>query len=427
MNQFLINFIAYLLLWIVFFSRIRRFNLFMIAWTGFTVSSFLSYLSVINNLYYYSLDFAFDTSSLETLALVLATNLIISLPLWKVDERKIRLLSINTELPFLRYFVIVNIVFFTIVSVLKIYEVSVIGTITSYSEVYQMMNDDESTMMLRDLLYTNYFLRTLSGIGGSYCPTIAPFILLYFLNKIAKHKKLSSKYLFGITVTLIPVLLQGIANASRGMIFFSMFQVLFYYIIIRHYLRTETRKIIMAGGVLIIVLFFGVTYAITESRVADRRSSYTADDDISIYFGQPMLNACYFQDKIKYHPWGKRLLDIREGSGSVQKFRDYWNPRTGSAVHLFKTYYGDLYLEFGLIGAFFFMLMYTGSWDIMVIRKYQNPIYVPFLWHYFHTVIFGIFDFYNPTKLMGIWFILLIILCYYLNMKQKKYVPSTRL
>ena len=158
MNYFLINFFIYLLLWFFFYWRIKRFNLFMIVWSGYTLSSLMSYISVIGNYYYYPVDFAYKVSSFGVLLSVLAINLIISIPFMKVDERKIRLSEINMDLPIVRYFVQFSVPFFIIVSIMRIYEVTTIETVISYGDLYDMVNDEDSTTLLRDLLYSNTFL-----------------------------------------------------------------------------------------------------------------------------------------------------------------------------------------------------------------------------------------------------------------------------
>ena len=388
----------------------------MIVWSGYTLSALMSCFAVVNNLYYSSIDFTYQTTCIAPLFFLLTTNLIISLPFRKIDERKIELTRINTDLPIYKAFVYFSLFFFFIISIMKIYEATAIQTVSSYSDVYQMMNDGDSTKMLRDLLYTNSFLRTLSGIGGSYCPTMAPLIIIYLFNKVIKKRELKIETVFCFIITLIPVVLHGVTNASRGGIFFEMFQLLFFYMIIRPYLKKKIRKIFLIGSILVLTLFWGISYAITESRLETRQGSYTAYEEIMIYFGQPMLNVCYYQDKIKYHPMGKRFLDIREG-GENQTFKDYWNNKTGAQVQIFKTYYGDVYLEFGLVGAFLFVILYTSAWNSVVLKKYRQPLFIPFVWYYFLTLIFGVFDFKNLFNIYSIWLFILILLCIYISSK----------
>ena len=421
MNYILINAIVYIILWIVFYTRIKRFNLFMIVWSGYTLSSLMSYISISMNLYYYPLSFVYSEFSIQPLLYTLAVYLIISLFFYKVDERKINLLDININTPVYRSFVNYSLLLFFVVSILKIYESIALETVSSYGEIYQGMHDEETKTLLRDILYSNWFLRILSGAGGAYCTTMAPLMMMYFFKKIAIKKKLTFYYLFCILIIVIPVLLQGVINASRGNLFFSFFQLLFYYIIICHYLSKSVRRKISLIAIIAVILFSAISYGITESRVETRGSKYTAFEDIMLYFGQPTLNACYFQDRVKNHPMGKRFLDIRDSEKNTLSFTDYWEHKTGcqGQIQLFKTCYGDLYVEFGIIGSFVFIIFYTLIWNRLVISHYQNPMYIPFLWLYFNFLIFGIFNF-KVVKLADTWVILLIILCIYINSTTKK-------
>lgn len=423
MNYILINFFIYLLLWLFFSWRIKRFNLFMIVWSGYTLSSLMSYISVIGNYYYYPVDFAYKVSSLGVLLSVLAINLIISIPFMKVDERKIRLSEMNMDLPIVRYFVQFSVPFFIIVSIMRIYEVTAIETVISYGDLYDMVNDEDSTTLLRDLLYSNTFLKMLSGVGGRYCTVMAPFLLLYFFNKIAKDRKITFEYILCMIFAVIPVVLQGVTIASRGSLFFSLAELFFFYYIIKSYISKRIRKIIIFVSIFFIFVMSGLFLSITESRVETRRSLYSSFEDIMIYAGQPMLNACYFHDRIHYHPMGKRILDIRESNGKQMVFREYWNLKTGCEVQLFKTYYGDLYLEFGLLLAFVFTIVYTLLWNMLVIKKYKKAIYLPFLYYYFHILIFSYFNF-DKLKWISIWTGLLILICLYISSSSRVYSIS---
>lgn len=383
----------------------------------------MSYISVVGNYYYYPVDFAYKFSSFGVLLLVLAINLIISIPFMKVDERKIRLVEINMDLPIVRYFIQFSIPFFIIVSIMRIYEVTAVESVISYGDLYDMLNDEDSTTLLRDLLYSNTLLKMLSGVGGRYCTVMAPLILLYFFNKIAKYHKIKIEYILCMIFAVIPLVLQGVTIASRGALFFSLTELFFFYFIIKSYISKRLRKIILFVSIFFFVSMSGLFLSITESRVETRNSMYSSFEDIMIYAGQPMLNACYFHDRIYYHPMGKRILDIRESNGKHMVFRDYWNNKTGCEVQLFKTYYGDLYLEFGLLIALAFTIIYTRLWNMLVIKKYKNAIYLPFLYYYFHILIFSYFNF-DKLKWISIWTGLLIIICLYINFNSRDYSIS---
>ena len=424
MNIFLLNFIIYTILWLYFFLREKRFNFFMIAWSCFTISALMSFLAIVNDYYYYSKSTVMVNKSILPLACLLLTNLIISLPIRKVDERRIDLRNISFDMPFFKTFVSFNLFFYTIISIMKAYEALAINTVSSYVEIYEMMNDEESTTMLRDILYSAPILRFLSGVGGNYCPTMAPLMIVYYFAKIVKSKRISLKVSYGIIVTLLPVVLQGVTGASRGMIFFSMFQLLFYYLIIKEYLPKKIKRFICIAAIGIVVGFAAISYVITDSRMETRANSKTINEDIMIYFGQPMLNVCYFHDKIKHHPMGARMLDIREKSGENSTFTDYWNYRTGAEMQLFKTYYGDVFIEFGSF-AFLFIILYTLLWNKIVLKNFYKPMFIPFLWFYFHTLIFAVFNF-KKISFMNIWMIMLIWLCFLINKRSKKMCVSKK-
>jgi oligosaccharide repeat unit polymerase len=392
----------------------------MVAWTGYTLSAMISCFAVANNYYYHNLSFVHKESSILPLLCVLIVNLIFSVPFIKVDERKIDILKINIDTPVYKNFVKYSLLLFFVVSILRIYESLALDTVSSYGEIYQEIHDEDSQTLLRDILYSNPLLRILSGAGGVFCSTMAPLMMMYFFKKISIKRKMTIEYMFCIIIIIIPVILQGVINASRGNIFFSLFQLLFYYILIKKYLSKYIRMYISLAALIAVAFFSSISYLITESRVETRGSSYTAFEDVMMYFGQPTLNACYFQDRVKNHPMGKRMLNIRDTKNDNSSFRDYWEQKTGAQgqIQLFKTCYGDLYLEFGLVGAFLFIIVYSFIWDKTVIKHFKNPVYIPFLWIYFNSLVYGIFNF-KIVRLTDIWMVLLIIMCIYINSTSK--------
>ena len=395
----------------------------MVVWTGYTVSALMSYIALEGDFYYYKEETVLRTVTWEPLLFVLIFYLIVSIPIWKVDERNIDFSKINFNNSLFKSFVQFNLIFFVVVSALKIYELTVISSMSSFGELYEFYHDDSiQNRNLVAIIYQNRLLQMISGVGGYYCPTMSPLLVVYYISRIARTHKLDSETILGIIIALIPVLISGVIGASRGSIFFSMFLLLFYYMIIRHYINKSTKRIIVGVAVLVVALFVSISYAITDSRVEERGSSYTAGTDIMMYFGQPMINAGFYYDKIYYHPKGLRWLDRLYGIRSdnpVISYQDYWNNKTGSEVQLFKTLFGDLYLEFGLIGAFVVVMLTTLMWKKIVIQNYRKPIYMPFLWFYFNILIFGIFN-YKIDTFKGLWFPVFVIFCIMLSSKLKK-------
>ena len=422
MNIIQINTIIYIIFWIIFYHKIRRFNFFMVVWTSYTIGALMSYVALETGFYYEATkEQVLRTATFEPFFFVFLFYIIAIIPFWKVDERKIDLVGVNVNNKIYKTFANANLFLYSIVSVFKTYEMIVMQAFISYAEQYEISKGGEGES-LGALLYPNPILEHFSALGGTYCSMMAPLMMLYYLAKIAQTRKINFKISYAIVVTLIPVIAVGVVGASRGAIFFAMFQVSFYYLLIRRYISRGAKRKVFGAGLIALALVVGVSISITESREEAGKQRDTVSSIVN-YFGQPTLNASYvYYGKVKSHPMGARLFDKREGDKSkALPFQVYWSNVTGVPTHYFKSFYGDLYIEFGTFAALVFLLLYVSLWNRVVLTNYYKPIYLPFLWIYFHMLIYANFDFEKLTFLRNVWFPFLILFCVLLSRLLKKH------
>ena len=425
MNIFLFNSIIYIIIWVFFYYKIRRLNLFMIVWSGFTVTSIMGYIALETGFYLEaSKEQVLKNASWEPLLFSLICYLIVIAPFWKVDERKIDLRGVNIKNTIYRIFVKFNIIIYSIISIFKIYEMIVMQAFISYAEQYEISKGGEG-LSLGSLLYTNSILEHISALGGTYCNTMSPLMMLFFLAKISQSRKLGFGTSISIFVTLIPVVAVGVVGASRGAIFFAMFQITFYYFLVKQYLNKKTKKSIISLAIIVFSLFLGVSVAITESREESGAQNSTVSSIVN-YFGQPILNANYvYYGKVKQHPMGARFIDMRSRDENKNlPYQVYWSWTTGVSTHYFKSLYGDIYIEFGTFIGIVFLLIYSWLWNFIILRNYYKPVFFPFLWFYFYMLIYANFDFEKFSFINNVWFPFLILFCVILSKILKKNTVS---
>ena len=197
------------------------------------------------------------------------------------------------------------------------------------------------------------------------------------------------------------------------------------YVLFKKYLPPKVlRKVHLIGVVFASAIVF-YSVSITIARYQDPSQSSSG---ILRYFGEcfPNLNF-YIWDKVKIHPMGLRFFpeilkpELLTNWDSTSTMYAYWHHITGVPVLIFKTLFGDLYIDFGVMGAFvilcvFFKLLCS------ILRNgvtYYNISYVLF---FYQIVVFGFAGF---TQIGG--FNNLLIVCMVLfNVFLKSYFKCRR-
>ena len=122
------------------------------------------------------------------------------------------------------------------------------------------------------------------------------------------------------------------------------------------------------------------------------------------YFGEPFLNlGLVYWNSTDVHTYGIRYFpkllelyggfELPESKYGVDALREFWTRIYGVNMYYFKTFFGDLYMEFGVVGAFIVSaLTATGAW---LSKKLKNPLLCHFILYYYakNVVIWGIFGF----------------------------------
>lgn len=414
MNSLVLNFLLYLITWIFLILKIRRFNLYIFTWTCFTLSSLMSIFAINRGIYYYGVESLVDKLSFQPYVLAYIFNLILCYPLYKFDERKINLKSLKLTSSLFSILIKVSFVLCIACSIVKITELAVLNQM-NFNDIY---SDSVSGEFFWN--YSNPILQFLSGLGCSYCVTMAPVFFFYYVSRILNG---SNKHMtiICIIITLFPSIIQPILGASRGGIFFSVFRLFIYYFIIRKYLTVKQKRSIELLSIVGVVILFSVSMLITEDRWAKHTQSNTKYDPVIEYFGEPNLNLGYVMwDNVKEHPMGQRLLQITPSSYKADNpnlVNQYWSKRTNLQLGLFKSAFGDLYVEFGTLGAFIFIIIYVFIWDKFVFRKYYYYNRLPLVVYYFIIVIYGLFSFKNI--IIDKWFPVLILICIWIGIMVK--------
>lgn len=233
----------------------------------------------------------------------------------------------------------------------------------------------------------------------SICITPIFFYLQFY--RITKNQKVGISIIYtcvGFFAGVVPAILQG----SRGSLFFSFFAMVFVYMNFKDDIPVKVKKVLYALVImsLSVLAFYILTISVTRAK----GDSDVAVERIFRYFGEPFLNlGLVYWKSTDIHTYGIRFFpkllelfggfELPDSKYGVDALRDFWTRVYGVNMYYFKTLFGDLYMEFGIVGAYIVSaLIAAGTW---MAKKLKNPLICHFVLYYYarDLILWGIFGF----------------------------------
>ena len=390
------NFIAYALFFLYLLKTNKyRLNLQTFVALNFALEAFLGYYIFKNGIYQKTFGFK-DVSTLSVVPYIFCLLMVVMLihPLRHIET--VRRMDPNAKVEinekWQNYF---SYAFFALV-VLYFYMNQLLVNqrpeFVEYGEIYEKMASGNLERFSSPIMNAIYFrLITLIRL-------LSPFVYYFQFSILASKNKKESKLqpmvlIFGsFLLSVFP----DIESASRGAMYFSAMQLCFFLFI---YFKSFTRgvKIVtltaISGSLLLLVVF---SMAISYSRFGEGKEG---NEQIFRYFGEPYPNLGFnVWNKDIRHPYGKRyfprLTTGRDISFAGREDRfTYWERQVGIPMLNLKTIFGDLYVEFGVIGAF----VVVGLWLLLLkfcLYKARGDALatVVFLYYAYNIVVYGLFN-----------------------------------
>ncbi len=387
MNILLFNFILYSI-WSAFtLFKEKRITIYSALVLFYLIVAFLGYYTVSSGIYYDVFGFTpLSTLQLEPYIYAIATYMILFWPLRniKFDDYRTDAIFSKKVAQCLKIWV----GYFSLFTILKLFE-AVASITLGLGDTYDARHVDGQELFV----YDNIILQKFNGYGFFLLNATVPFVMAYVFIGLNK-KRISNTYaVILIFLSYVPSILSGIAMGSRGSLFMTSFCFVFFILLFWRFIPKSFLSKIYLYGVIFVSLVLIYSWMITSDRVGKGSEGFNS---ILRYFGESFPNLGFiFWDNVKYHPMGLRFfpnfLIENEKSlyTSVDDSYQYWGFKTGVPVLNFKTYFGDLYIEFGLVYAFAFV---TGC--SLLVKKYFNRYKVnvfnlSFLYFYYQLCIFA--------------------------------------
>ena len=389
----LVNALAYFFTLLFAIYKFKRLNLYVLIWLAYSIVTYMGYYSVKENMHYSG-----DVNlgyKLEIIPYICAyfTIVLLTYPFYRMDERNINWnINIPQKLVKLIYFVSFLFVIQTIFNGIAAYIISqTIGIGEAYVGAHE---GDYSNVIGNNLL--NRILHYSEVLTNA----LQPFYVIYFFIQMQKRHGSFWKNIFMIMLAFMPTIFSAIAGGSKGALFFVSFELIFFYLLIRPSLSSDYNiKITLIGSIIgLIIIFYVIVITLSRFEAIHGVSANNKQqqNEIVHYLGESYPNLGYFYyGKVYNHPNGRRFfLEFFEDnpeekykySGLDSKF-DYWENITHVSMAVFKTFWGDWYLEYGFWGSFIGIILIFLFFYKFWIKDYNKFYNIGIISFYYTNII----------------------------------------
>lgn len=418
MDVFTINAFVYILTTFFIFRKNRKVNVYLLIWIAYTIIAIMGVVCVKTGAHYSGDIQLGENVSVIPYVFVYVTTCLLAYPFKNFDERRLDFSSIANS-GIYRYIPFVMIVFI-IVSCTQGFQAYMTLLLGGLGAAY---DDAFNGSLVFD--YSDNLLKNINEYGFTIYSLCSPFVIFYYLYKIINKKDRVWGNVCCLIICFLPDIFSALSRGSKGALFFTAMNMLFYYIIFKPQFKDKIIRQFKFIGCVVAVLLTIFVVSITMGRLESSGSSRSETDVIICYLGESMPNIGWeFWDKKINHPYGARffpeLADKRMNTDRETQF-DYWESKTNVRLRHCKTLWGECYVEFGLMGSSLFILFLFSCWKYIVFRKYSELYMFPLIVYYYQRfVIYGLFNFGFMGYRVHMKFLYLVLFCFLISFVLKK-------
>lgn len=383
MQILIINFLMYASWFAWNIAHEKKITVYSFLILFYTSIALLGIITILNGIYYDTFGF-YSLEKLELTPYLLAfiTYLILLFPLRgiKCNVQSINIIFTQKT----NKYVFIWSVVYTLYSILKLVEAT-ISISRGLAATYDARHNDGIT-----LFQYNPFLSKVNGYCSFFQDATVPFIMVYALLGVSKKVVSKKKVVFLIVLSFFPSIFEGIGMGTRGGLFMTFFCFMFFIFLFYESLPKHFVVKILQIGLLFVFIVLLYSWLITIDRVGES----SGFDSILRYFGEAFPNLGFtVWNNATYHPMGERFFPEffapEIASLSTNDAYDFWLYRTNVSVLNFKTYYGDLYVEFGELGGIAFALFISIPFYIYLKKASINIYNIAYVYFYYQLCVFA--------------------------------------
>ncbi len=363
-----------LLYWFTFIYYYRKDGMCVstMLWLYYATFSVFGALLMVNDMYFDVMGIPDKAKRLEGLSIEPYVLLYLTFYLFVIPLRRVKMDNLDFSKIGLSHFRLRKLgricCFFEIIYILiKLYQLYLVSQI-GFGVFHDMQK--ESAGIDAEFFYggsIGIIIRFLNYIGRFINLVFMPTISMYMIYMFC-HKAVSKKEFFWIVGSyFVGKLIVGVVGGSRGMMFFSVMELLIYYFIFKDYVSKNLKRGITRFGLVLCISIILVTLSISIERNDNIGGGNVAvAENILRYLGEmwPNLGLEYW-DRVHVHPYGELLYSYLVPSN--QDLTVEWFYKTGAHTWWFFTILGRLYFEYSKFLSIVIILFLA-----LIIRKFMS-------------------------------------------------------
>lgn len=408
MNVLIINAIAYVVVFFFFLIKRRKLDLFLAIWMSYTVTAVFGPVSVGLG-YHYSMLPTNNSISIVPFICSFFTYFLLARLFKDVDLTKFEFVQIDSK-PFklMAYGALFLFLGSTIVTFMAVQIASSIG----FGEAYSAKEETGSRLVE----FSNPILYFFYNYVMGFRVFLLPYTVYFFMMRLVKEKGSLIFNILALIICFLPQLFGAMAGGSKGGLFFLALQLLFYYLLFLPLFSRKLKRLLLLMGVGAGLLLLTYATAIQEGRNEYSNNKKEASEVMIRYLGEASPNLGILYNEVKWHPMGSRFFQF-----FIQKQEtEYWTRNVGTQMAFLKTFWGDCYVEFGMVGSLLFVLFFYLFWKKCIISRYQRFYYFPLVYLCYYYCIYANYNY--PIESYGAQRGILFLIGYMLVIK--KYIHS---
>lgn len=283
-------------------------------------------------------------------------------------------------------------------------------------EIYQSQHYEGTTLYKFSPLEVtlNFYIDFIYNI-------LNPIFLYYACISLTKPKCAHKMLFFCVfAITCLLAFSNCIMTGARGGIF--VFTSLMALVVLPFWKKfpSSIRYKFKNAGLIMLTFFAIYTISMTLSRFEDAGTKESPLEGIFRYFGEPFPNlGNMLWDKVKIHPFGVRLYpyffsetNIASNAASITDEFYAWEKITGVPLYIFKTEFGDFYIEFGKYVSLIVMFLYSLLFRCFIKKGVLEISSIPIFYYFLDIAVSSPMDF-AKRYLFHIYILIACVILYF--------------
>ncbi len=392
---FIVNALLYFLTSVFYYAKDRKFSIRAIVFLIYTVFGCASIYAISSGIYFDIFgSFSFNSLSLTPFVLNYILVLIMAQGLQGLRSIKFDAISLNNKYIFFFELFIIGL---SLVYMVFQYLWSQLFSEVDLVDIYEAGHSGEQDYVFPNPLWNVIYFRSQQLLAFA-----TPLIYIIEFMNLALDKK-PFKSMMIILLIFAPKVLGCGMSGNRGGIVFAFASLAFFIMFFWPKISAKLKRTIIISGLAMIVLGGAYLAAISFSRAGD--DSEKAVESAIRYFGETFPNLGWNIWAIDgNHLEGMRmyplLYDLAGGSlpqfdaDGIGGLQYHYEIISRWPILIFKTFFGDLYVEFGPVIPFVIVILYLFMARAMQ-KALKDSIFSLLIVHFsFMVLIWGLFDCY---------------------------------